>query len=422
MRRIATLAAVIALAAIGAAAPGAGQTPPPPATSARVEQGRYLAVLGDCEGCHTAPGGARLAGGLPVPTPFGVIYTANITPDRQTGIGDWSETDFYAAMHEGRRRGGAHLYPAFPYNYFTRMSRDQVDALRAYLMSQPAAAYSPPANRLPFPISIRAVMAVWNWLYFKPGDFQPTAGQSEQWNRGAYIVAGPGHCGACHTPKTLLGGDRQSKALQGGLLDNWFAPNLNGDARAGLATWSAGDIAEFLKTGRNAHSNASGSMSDVIVHSTSQMTDADVAAIAVYLKTLPAAAAASTPPAPGAAAMSAGQAIYVDACAACHKADGGGAPRWFPPLKGNAGVQASDPTTALHFILTGAETAATAARPTPLAMPSFAWKLTDRQIADVATYIRNSWGNAAAPVTPAQVAKLRGKVAAHPVRKPSEKA
>lgn len=422
MKRLGALALAAALVGVALTAPGASQTSPPapvPAAPSQVDRGRYLAVLGDCESCHDRPGGQKLAGGLPLNTPFGIIYSANITPDRDTGIGGWSEADFYRAMHEGRDDQKTHLYPAFPYPYFTRMSRADVDAIRAYLMTQPTASYRPPTNRLPFPLTIRALIGFWNWLYFKPGDFQATAGQSPQWNRGAYIVNGAGHCAACHTPKSFLGGDQQARFLQGGLLDNWFAPNLNGDARDGLADWTAADITEFLKTGRNTRTSASGAMSDVIAHSTSQMTDADLAAVAAYLKSLPAAKPAPAASNPDPAAMRAGEALYVDNCAACHRADGAGVPREFPPLRGNSNVQSADPTTIDHFMLTGTQATATDARPTALAMPSFAWKLSNREIADIATYIRNSWGNSAPPVSASQVGKLRDKVAAHPIRKPS---
>jgi mono/diheme cytochrome c family protein len=417
---IAMFAALIVLFAI---APGATQTVAPmDAASNQVEVGRYLVILGDCESCHDRPGGQKFAGGLPLNTPFGVIYSANITPDRQTGIGAWSEADFYRAMHEGRDDQNAHLYPAFPYPYFTRISRGSVDAIRAYLMTLPAVSYQPPPNRLPFPFSIRALVGFWNWLYFKPGGFAPAADQSADWNRGAYIVNGPGHCGACHTPKTFLGGDEQDRALQGGKLDNWFAPDLNGDQHGGLAAWSQADLVEFLKTGRNARSAASGSMADVITYSTSKMSDADLTAVAAYLKSLPAAKPAPAPMNLDAAAMRAGQAIYLDNCAACHRADGSGVPGEFPPLPGNANVQSSDPTTIDRFILTGTEATATDARPTALAMPSFGWKLTDAEVAAVATYIRNSWGNTAPAVSAGDVARLRGKVAAHPIHKPPEKA
>jgi mono/diheme cytochrome c family protein len=302
------------------------------------------------------------------------------------------------------------------------MSRGEVDAIRAFLMSQPAVSYRPPADRLPFPLSIRALVGFWNWLYFKPGAFQPRAAQSAVWNRGAYIVNGPGHCAACHSPKSILGGDQRQRFLQGGKLDNWFAPDLNGDAHGGLAAWSAADIVEFLETGRNARTTASGSMADVITYSTSQMSDADVAAVAIYLKSLPAAKGALAAPSLDPAATRAGQALYLDNCAACHRADGAGVAREFPPLRGNSNVQSSDPTTIERFILSGTEATATNARPTSFAMPSFAWKLTNGEVADVATYIRNSWGNTAPAVSAGDVGKLRRKVAGHPIRKPSEKA
>lgn len=423
-RRTALAAAIAAGLSLLASGAGVGQSNgvATPATAAQIEQGRYLVVLGDCEACHDRPGGPPLAGGLPLNTPFGTIYSANITPDRDTGIGAWSEEAFYRAMHEGRNAAGSHLYPAFPYPYYTRLSRADVDAIRAYLLTRPAVSYRPPANKLPFPISIRAAVGVWNWLYFKAGDYRPDPAHDAVWNRGAFLVTGPGHCGACHTPKSFLGGDRRTEALQGGVLDNWFAPDLNGDAHGGLAAWTVADIVEFLKTGRNARANASASMSDVITHSTSQMNDADLTAIATYLKSLPAAKAPPASGAPDAATMRAGQAIFVDNCSACHRADGSGTPRWFPPLKGDANLQSSNPTTIVRFILNGTATAPTATRPTPLAMPAFAWKLDDRQVAAVATYVRNSWGNAAPPVTAGEVGKLRRKVAAHPIRKPPEKA
>ncbi len=413
--------AILAAVALGALASGAvsqAPAPAPPATNAAlVEQGRYLAILGDCASCHTRPGGQPYAGGLPLTTPFGAIYSANITPDKDTGIGSWSEADFYRAMHEGRDDQNHHLYPAMPYPYYTRVPRAEVDAIRAYLLSVKPVGYTPPANTLPFPLNIRWGLTFWNWLYLKEGDFRPAARRSAQWNRGAYIVQGPGHCGACHTPKTLAMGDKGDDALRGGVIDNWFAPDLSGERRGGLGSWSAADIVEFLKTGRNARSSASGSMSLVVQVSTAKMTDADLSAVAVYLKSLPAAKAAN-PASPRTAVMTAGRAIYIDECSACHTMNGVGATRFFPPLAGNANVQSSDPTTLDHFILTGTQTAATEARPTALSMPAFAWKLTNAQVAAVATYIRNSWGNAASPVSADTVGKLRGKVAAHPLRKP----
>jgi mono/diheme cytochrome c family protein len=421
VRAVRAIAFALGLLATGAASSGLSQstTPPtPPASPDTVAQGRYIAVLGDCEGCHDRPGGAPYAGGLPLNTPFGVIYSANITPDAKAGIGGWTEADFYRAMHEGQDDQHANLYPAFPYPYFTRMPRADVDALFAYLRTVPASPQAPPPNKLGFPFSIRALVTIWNWLNFKPGDFQPSPNQSAEWNRGAYLVNGPGHCGACHTPKNFLSGDEWSKPLQGGKLDNWFAPDLNGDPHGGLVSWSQADVIEFLKTGRNGRASAGASMTSVIQHSTSNMSDADLTAIATYLKSLPA-------PLPGPAAsqvdpqvMAAGAAIYRDQCAACHRRDGTGVSHEFPPLAGDALLQASDPTTIARYILTGSPTAATAAQPTPFAMPAYAWKLSDSEIAAVATYIRNSWGNLAPPVSAHQVADLRAKVAAHPTRPP----
>jgi mono/diheme cytochrome c family protein len=395
---------------------------PPPAAPApviaeppQVARGRYLAIVGDCEGCHDRPGGVAYSGGLPLNTPFGVIYTANITPDRETGIGSWSADDFWNALHNGKRPNGAHLYPAFPYPYFTHASRGESDALYAYLKTVAPVSYRPPANKLPFPLNIRFMVSFWNLLYFKPGD----GGDARQ-DPGEHIVKGLGHCGACHTPKTMLGGDKGGRLLQGGRLDNWLAPALNADPRRGLGAWSAPDVVEYLKTGRNARANASASMADVVTHSTSKMTDADLSAVAVYLKSV---TADRAPPAPrpDPRAMAAGQAIYVDQCSACHKVDGTGEPRFFPALKGAAVTQSDDPTTVVRFILSGTQTVPTAPHPTPLSMPTYGWKLTDQQVADVATYIRNAWGNSAPVVRPGDVASLRKKVAAKPVQKPSAK-
>ncbi|HZL00695.1 MAG TPA: c-type cytochrome [Caulobacteraceae bacterium] len=413
--------AALALAAFALAASSQPESPAPaPPSAAMIAEGRYLIEMGDCAGCHTRGQAPALSGGYPLNTPFGVIYSANITPDKDTGIGSWSEADFYRAMHSGRDDQKHNLYPAFPYTYFTRASRADVDAIRAWLMSRTPVRYTPPANRLPFPLTIRPLVSVWDWLYLKEGEFQPRSSQSAAWNRGAYIVNGLGHCAACHTPKTLLQGDKTNDALQGGTLDNWFAPDLNGDPRGGLATWTAADIAEFLKTGRNAHSSASGSMARVVAFSTSKMSDQDLAAVATYLKALPATRIARARPI-DAAVMSQGQAIYVDNCSGCHKMDGTGIPRFFPPLGGNTNVQAANPTTLAHIVLTGTIMPATATRPTQFAMPAFAWKLSDKEIAAVASYIRNSWGNAAPVVSASQVGDLRGKVAAHPVRKPPSK-
>lgn len=371
-----------------------------------IRRGRALTIAGDCVSCHTRAGGRPFAGGLGLKTPFGVIYSPNITGDRATGIGDWTGDQFFAALHRGVAPGGKYLYPALPYPHFTMVPRRDTDAILAYLKTVPAAHYVEPANRLPFPLDIRLAMIGWNILNFSPHGFQPDPSKPVAWNRGAYLVQGLGHCGACHTAKTALGAERQSRALQGGTLDNWVAPDLTGNPRTGLGKWSAADIVAYLKTGRNAHSNAAGQMAEVVTYSTSLMSDDDLAAIAIYLKSL--APSADIPSeVPDTAAMQAGRAIYADACSACHLAAGKGQPGMFPPLAGSAAAQQRDPTGLVRLILAGGRTAPTLTHPNFQTMPSFAWKLNDRQIADVATFVRNAWGNRAAPVSADAVADLR---------------
>jgi mono/diheme cytochrome c family protein len=373
-----------------------------------IARGRYLAIVGDCAGCHNAPGGLPYAGGLPIETPFGTLVSPNITPDRETGIGAWSDDQFANAMHDGTGRGGEHLYPAMPYTYYTKATREDVLAIRAYLETVDPVRNEVKVNQLPFPFDVRASMAGWNELYFKRGVFEPVAGKSDAWNRGAYLVEGLGHCGLCHTPKNVAGGDQTTRALQGSALQGWYAPNLTGDPRTGLGSWSVDDVAAYLKTGHNNVSAATGPMSDVIVHSTSQMTDADLSAIAAYLKDQP--ASGGEPPRPVAGEdrmMRAGESIYFDNCAACHTSAGTGIPQLFPALKGSPSVQSSDPASLIRVVLRGAQSIATDPAPTAPSMPALGWKLSDAEVAAVVTYIRNSWGNAASPVLASDVASAR---------------
>ena len=376
-----------------------------------VARGKYLVDAGDCQACHTRAGGSPFAGARGIRTPFGIIYSANITPDVKTGIGSWSEADFYRAMHNGIAHGGKNLYPAFPYTYFTRMSRPDVDAIYAYLRTLPPTYQVKPANKLPFPLNVRPLMAIWNALFFRPREFRPNPAMSAEWNRGAYLVSGPGHCGGCHTPKNLLLADRNGHALQGATLNDWVALDLTEDPRKGLASWSNGDVVEFLRSGRNARAAASGAMQEVIYYSTSRMSDSDLAAIATYLKQLPPRRRMKGFAPPSEEAIRAGAAIYADTCSACHGDNGDGQPRTFPPLAGDASVQARDPTTIVRIILAGSRSVPTPAAPTPLAMPPFDWKLDDKEVAAVATYVRNAWGNAAPEVESAKVAKLRRRYA-----------
>jgi len=393
-------------------APQAAAVPPNAAgqfSDDPIARGRYLVDAGDCQSCHTAPGGQPFAGARAIRTPFGIIYSANITPDSKTGIGNWSEADFYRAMHKGIAHGGKNLYPAFPYTYFTRLSRPDVDAIWAYLRTLPPTYQVKPANKLPFSLNIRPLMAIWNALFFRPGEFRPNPAMSAEWNRGAYLVWGPGHCGGCHTPKNLLLADRNGHALQGARLNDWVALDLTSDPRRGLASWNKGDIVEYLRSGRNARGTASGAMQEVIYYSTSRMSDSDLAAIATYLKELPPRRHVKGVKPPGEEAMRAGQAIYVDTCSACHGTNGEGQPKHYPTLAGDVAVQASDPTTTLRIILAGSRAVPTPASPSAPGMPAFAWKLDDEEIASVATYVRNAWGNRATQVSRQKVANLRRK-------------
>jgi mono/diheme cytochrome c family protein len=293
-----------------------------------------------------------------------------------------------------------------PYTYFTKITRDDALAIRAYLNTVPAVHNEVNPDQLPFPMSIRQTMAAWNWLFFTPGTFQPVADKSPEWNRGAYLVEGLGHCGMCHTPKNFLGADDTSKRLQGYALQGWFAPNLTNDARLGLGAWSIEDIVNYLKIGHNRTTAATGLMAETLNLSTSHMSDADLRAIAVYLKDQ-AGGTQSPPQAPDQAVTNSGAKIYADECSGCHTPDGKGIPGMFPSLNGSPLVQQSDPTSLLHVVLRGAQSASTPEAPTGPAMPSFSWVLGDDQVAAVLTYIRNAWGNSAPPVNASEVSKAR---------------
>jgi mono/diheme cytochrome c family protein len=375
----------------------------------QVRRGQYLVRLGDCASCHTPEGGAPLAGSFGLRTPFGVIYSTNLTSDAQTGIGRLSGDQFYNALHHGVGPRGGNIYPAMPYNYFTRVTRADSDAILAYLKTTPPVSARRPPNRLTFPLNFRELVRAWNALYFREAEFAPNPAHSPERNRGAYIVTGLGHCGSCHTPKTALAGDEDGRALHGGELDNWVAPDLTPNTRTGLGAWSTEEIVQYLRTGRNAHANAGGPMADVVTNSTSLMTTEDLRAVAVYLASQ---APSPTPRSarPNPQSMLRGHAIYSDGCSSCHMIDGGGQPGAFAPLVGNAVAQQSNPAGLTHIILAGSRTGPTPTRPSPLSMPSFAWKLSDQEIADVSTYIRNSWGNQAPPVERNDVASMRRRL------------
>ncbi len=364
------------------------------------EAGRYQSVLGDCEGCH----GKNLAGGVALATPFGTLVTPNITPDRETGIGSYTLDDFRKALKQGIGPGGKRLYPAMPYPYYAHMSDGDVAALWSYIRTVKPVKSSVNVNQLRFPFNLRFAMRGWNMLYFRPVALGANTSKSAAWNRGRYLVEGAAHCGACHAPKNLLGADKQ--ALTGGLLQGWYAPDLTSNRGSGLGAWSKADIVEYLQTGRNAHSIASGPMAEAVENSTMKMQDGDLDAIATFLKDLP----ASDGPGGGVnkadMQMQAGSRVYRMNCAACHGLDGKGS-GIFPPLAGNANVTQVLADTSARMVVVGSQAAATPRAPTGPAMPSFAWKLDDAEVANVLTYIRNNWGNSAPAVEAGMVERVR---------------
>jgi mono/diheme cytochrome c family protein len=421
-----------AAASPAASAPTATVSP----EAALIEKGKYLATAGDCISCHTRPGGDEFAGGLPLKTPFGTIYTANITPDKDTGIGGWTEDQLRQAMREGIADDGDHLYPAFPYTAYTKVTDEDIHAIYAYLKSLTPVKYNPPANAMPFPFGQRGLMAIWNKLFLTAGAYKPDAAQSAEWNRGAYLVQGLGHCGACHTPRNQLGAERASLAFTGGtnqdaiadsvheqeivkqdnMVRPWSAVNLTSSPQ-GLGTWSVEEIAAYLKTGHNARAGAFGPMAEVVANSTSHLTDEDTHAMAVYLKSLPP-ASQDTDKAPPADQMQKGEIAYTVRCGDCHLPTGLGSPKTAdadptkvsPPLVGNAVIMAHDPATLINVILYGAHEGVPNDQAWPK-MPGFELDfglgMDDEQVAALATYVRNSWGNKGPAVDAKDVAKQR---------------
>jgi mono/diheme cytochrome c family protein len=398
---------LLSVAALGSAHAGVSD----PQEFTQVERGRYLSVLSDCGGCHTVPGGKPFVGGLAIETPFGNIVSPNITPDPETGIGAWTDDHFVAALKMGLGRNGEHLYPAMPYNAYTRMSRDDVLSIRAYLNSLEAIKNARATNTLSFPFNVRALMAVWNRLYFTAGEYKPDPTKSAEWNRGKFIVDGPAHCGACHTPKTVLGGDRSEHYLQGANLQGWSAPDITNNTRSGLGNWTVEDIARYLKTGRNRLTAATGPMAEAVELSTSRMTDADTIAIAVYLKTLQGKYEETKPAALDAKMLKVGATIYRDQCSACHGIEGKGVPHLFSSLSESAMVRSDDPTTVIRMVLRGARSAGTVAEPTAPGMPSYGRQLDDNQIAAVLNFVRNGLGAGAPPIDAKDVNRVRSETA-----------
>jgi cytochrome c553 len=373
-------------------------------------RGRYLVSAGDCIACHTSIGGAPFAGGRGIDTPFGTVYSTNLTPDPQTGIGTWSADDFWRALHEGRGKDGRLLYPAFPYPNFTRVSREDSDAMFAYLRTLTPVKRQNRAHALSFPYRTQVALAAWRALYFRPGSYVPDASKGDQWNRGAYLVQGLGHCDACHGNRNFLGAVQGQLDLGGGLIpmQNWYAPPLISARRAGVASWSPDEVSALLRTGVSRRATAMGPMAEVVFRSTQHLSAADAKAIAAYLASLGGdAAPAVQQPGVDAGQLEAGRELYANHCADCHGADGEGAFPAYPPLARNPGVAEASAASAAKAVLYGGYAPVTAGNPRPYGMPPYFNTLSDADIAAILTYVRASWGNAAAPVSALDVERVR---------------
>ncbi len=370
----------------------------------QVQRGEYLARAGDCVSCHTGPGGEPFAGGTRIDTPFGYMLAPNITPDPETGIGKCSFDDFYRAVHDGVNKQGQDMYPTMPYDFYTKVTHEDVEAIYAYLKTVKPVKNAIDINHLHFPFDQRWSMSVWRELYFTPGAYKPNPAQSAAWNRGGYLVEGLGHCSDCHSPRNLLGGIEKTKDFTGAMIDGWFALDLTSDISTGLGDWTVDDIATYLKTGSYKDKTTTlGPMAEVVRNSMSYMTDADLKAIAEYLKSIPPDSRLRTGVKKPDPTKAQGAQLYLDNCVGCHQSFGRGLPGIFPPLAGNGVVIAPSPDNILKVVLGGIP-----AQNGFVAMPPFAPRLSDQQVADLANYVRTSWGNSAAPnATAANVAKLR---------------
>ncbi len=384
------------------------------ATDAAV-RGEYLARAGNCMHCHTQSGGADYAGGRAIETPFGGVYTSNLTPDAKTGLGAWSADDFWSAMHYGVSKGGRWLLPVFPYGNFTRVSRADSDAIYAYLRSVPAVSHANREHELVWPFDSQWALGLWRALFFRTQTFRADSSQSETWNRGAYLVQGLGHCGACHSARNALGASSDVAALAGGMIptQNWYAPALSPRWESVVRPRKVDELVQLLQAGTSTRSAAMGPMAEVVLHSTQFLTLGDLTAMAVYLNDLP-----PVPDAHGATSKTlnssgsvapAGEGLYKDHCAHCHAVDGQGVLHAYPALAGSSVVNMVPPVNLVQIVLHGGFPPATSANPRPFGMPPFALSLSDHDIAAVLSYVRSAWGNRAGEVTPQDVDRLRGR-------------
>jgi len=390
-----------------------------------VARGRYLARIANCAACHTAPGGAAFAGGVPIRTAVGTIHSTNITPEPDSGIGAYTLAEFDSALRQGVARGGKRLYPAMPYPSYARMTAEDVAALYAYLRAEvKPVRQRQPEPQMRWPFGMRPLLSVWNLIFLDPPAAAPSradASSDAQWRRGAYLVQAVGHCGACHTPRGALfaekaGDERSPLFLAGANVEGWSAGNLSGDKLTGLGNWSRAEVAEYLRTGRNVHATSFGPMSSVIATSTQFMTPQDLDAVAAYLKSLAPARGEATAFRYDAATAqqlqqgrfdAVGARLYAQYCMPCHGAGGKGFARVFPPLAGNPAVLDPDPASLINLLLGGAVTAAVDTAATDYHMPGYGWALNDQELADVLSFVRGGWGNRAAAVRDSDVATRR---------------
>lgn len=381
----------------------------------QVEHGSYLAKAGNCIACHTVRGGEPYAGGRGIVTPFGTLYASNITPDEETGIGSWSADDFWRAMHHGKSKDGSFLYPAFPYPNYTKVTREDSDALYAYFRTLEPVKQENLEHELRFPYNQRALLAVWRAMYFTPGEYQPDTDQTVDWNRGAYLVQGLGHCNACHTTRNALGGIDERSDLAGAVIPvlNWYAPPLTGSGDASVDSAAAQQLASLLKTGVSDYSAVYGPMAEVVRHSLQYMSDADIDAMVGYLQSLPQHTAARTSSSAAVRSSEAegmlrqGAVIYKEQCASCHKDDGRGVPREYPALAGNPSVTLDLAINPIRMVLHGGYPPSTEGNPRPYGMPPFSAMLSDEEAAAVVSYIRNAWGNQSSVISPLEVSRYR---------------
>lgn len=382
-------------------------------TPEQIARGEYLARAGNCIGCHTARGGAIYAGGLGVRTPFGIVYSSNLTPDAKTGIGAWGASHFFRAMHNGRSKDGRLLYPAFPYPSYTQITREDSDAIYAYLRTLAPVEKPQTVHRLRFPYDSQAALAVWRALFFEPAAFEADPARTPEWNRGAYLVRGLGHCVACHSPRNAFGATSGELELSGGLIpmQGWYAPSLTSDREAGVARWDRQHVVDLLKTGVSARGSVMGPMAEVVFRSTQYLSESDLNAMAVFLQSLPEAPSTAaqkvTPRAADDPLMRRGARLYESECAQCHGDEGEGAQGAYPALAGNRAVTMEVPANVIRAVLSGGFLPATAGNPRPYGMPPYSHVLSDGDIAAVVTYIRGAWGNAAAPVSQLEVMQYR---------------